>query len=265
MRLFRCACHSGLSYLRSPADAASGAPAPKSGGKVDASVFKDIAAASRILADQGVVDGFGHVSMRHPHDSNRFLMSRSLAPALVTPDDILEYDLECECVDARGFGSFLERFIHGSIYRARPDINAVAHSHSPNVIPFGLTGRPMQAMFHNAAFIARGVPIFDISEKFGATDMLVGNNSKGDALSAVLADKDVVLMRAHGSVATGPDLQTAVFRAVYTELNARMLVTATMLGGHIAALSPEEGRLADEVNRNAGFRAWDLWKSRVGY
>ena len=118
MRLFRCACHSGLAYYRSPADAASGAPAPKSGGKVDASVLKDIAAASRILADQGVVDGFGHVSMRHPHDPHRFLMSRSVAPALVTPDDILEYDLEGECGDARGFGSFLERFIHGCIYRS---------------------------------------------------------------------------------------------------------------------------------------------------
>jgi HCOMODA/2-hydroxy-3-carboxy-muconic semialdehyde decarboxylase len=232
---------------------------------VDAALVEDLVAANHILVNQGVLDGFGHVSMRDPRNPQHLLLSRSMAPALTTAADILEYDLDCNAIDDRGRSGFLERFIHGSIYRARPDINAVAHSHSPNVIPFGLTGRPLQAMFHNAAFIARGVPIFDISEKFGATDMLVGNNPKGDALSDVLADKDVVLMRAHGSVATGPDLQTAVFRAVYTELNARMQVTATMLGGNIAALSPEEGRLADEVNRNAGFRAWDLWKSRVGF
>jgi HCOMODA/2-hydroxy-3-carboxy-muconic semialdehyde decarboxylase len=267
MRLFRCACHSGLSYLRAPADAGSGSPAPRSGGSVDPSVLADLAAASRILADQGVVDAFGHVSMRHPNDPNRFLMSRSLAPALVTPDDIMEYDLDCECVYPRGRGSFLERFIHGEIFRARPDVMAVAHSHSANVIPFGLVDKPMQAMFHNAAFIARGVPVFDINEKFGDTDMLVGNAQKGVALAQSLCDKDIVLMRAHGSVATGPSLPVAVFRAVYTEMNARLQFQTMMLGGGspIAALSPGEGVLADKVNLSSASRAWDLWKRRVGF
>jgi ribulose-5-phosphate 4-epimerase/fuculose-1-phosphate aldolase len=267
MRLFRCACHSGLSYLRAPADAGSGSPAPRSGGPVDPSVLADLAAASRILADQGVVDAFGHVSMRHPNDPSRFLMSRSLAPALVTPDDIMEYDLDCECVDPRGRGSFLERFIHGEIFRARPDVMAVAHSHSANVIPFGLVDKPMQAMFHNAAFIARGVPVFDINEKFGDTDMLVGNAQKGVALAQSLGDKDIVLMRAHGSVATGPSLPVAVFRAVYTEMNARLQFQTMMLGGGspIAALSPGEGVLADKVNLSSASRAWDLWKRRVGF
>jgi len=157
---------------------------PKSAGAVEAELLRDLAAASRILAAQGVVDGFGHVSMRHPAAPDRYLMARSIAPALVTPGDIIEYDLDSTPCNANGRGSFLERFIHGEIYKARPEIGAVVHSHSPSVIPFGLVGVPMQAMFHNAAFIAAGVPVFDIREKFGATDMLVSDGVKGVALAA---------------------------------------------------------------------------------
>src|SRR3990172_3056857 len=157
--------------------------APKSAGAVGADVLADLAAASRVLAAQGVVDGFGHVSMRHPSAPDRYLMARSIAPALVTPDDIVEYDLDSNPRDADGRSSFLERFIHGEIYKARPDIRSVVHSHSPSVIPFGLVGVPMQAMFHNAAFIAAGVPVFDIRDKFGATDMLVSNGLRGMALA----------------------------------------------------------------------------------
>ncbi|HEY6863992.1 MAG TPA: class II aldolase/adducin family protein, partial [Burkholderiales bacterium] len=225
----------------------------------------DLAAASRILAAQGVVDGFGHVSMRHPQAPNRYLMARSLAPALVTPADIVEYDLDSNAVNAEGRPSFLERFIHGEIYKARPDIMAVVHSHSPSVIPFGLVGVPMRAMFHNAGFIAEGVPVFDIREKFGVTDMLVGNGDKGVALAQVMGRKDIVLMRAHGSVACGATLQSAVFRAVYTEVNARIQHWTSALagGGPIAAVEPEEGKLCDVVNRTAGLRAWDLWRAQV--
>src|SRR5262249_24330873 len=194
----------------------------KSGGPVAASFIADLAAASRILAANGVVDAFGHVSVRHPTAPDRYLMSRSLAPALVTPDDILEYDLNSNALNANGRGSFLERFIHGEIYKVRPDIHSIVHSHSPSVIPFGMVDVPMQAMFHTAAFLAAGVPVFDIREKFGATDMLVGNPAKGVALASVMGRNDVVLMRAHGSVACGATLQTAVFRAVYTEVNARI-------------------------------------------
>jgi HCOMODA/2-hydroxy-3-carboxy-muconic semialdehyde decarboxylase len=192
-------------------------------------------------------------------------MSRSLAPALVTPDDILEYDLDSNPLNPNGRGSFLERFIHGEIYRARPDIQSIVHSHSPSVIPFGLVAVPMRAMFHNAAFIAAGVPVFDIREKFGATDMLVGNPEKGVALAGVMGTKDVVLMRAHGSVACGTTLQTAVFRAVYTEVNARIQHWTVALnnGGSVAALDAEEGQLADAINETAGRRAWDLWRSKV--
>jgi ribulose-5-phosphate 4-epimerase/fuculose-1-phosphate aldolase len=241
------------------------ADAPASGGRVPADLLADLAAASRILVTQGVVDGFGHVSMRHPSAPGRYLMARSIAPALVTPDDIIEYDLDSHPCNANGRGSFLERFIHGEIYKARPDVMSVVHSHSPSVVPFGLVGVPMQAMFHNAAFIAAGVPVFDIREKFGATDMLVGNGAKGVALAQVMGRKDIVLMRAHGSVACGPTLQTAVFRAVYTEVNARIQHWTMALGRgeQPAALDDEEGRLADAVNQGAGMRAWDLWRSQV--
>ena len=131
---------------------------PESGGAVAPELIADLAAASRILAAQGVVDGFGHVSMRHPHAPERYFLSRSMAPALVMPDDIIEYDLDSNACNAEGRGGFLERFIHGQIYRARPDVMAVVHTHSPSVIPFGLVGTEMHAMFHNAAFIAAGVP-----------------------------------------------------------------------------------------------------------
>ncbi len=239
--------------------------APKSGGPVAAELLRDLAAASRILAAQGVVDGFGHVSMRHPSVPGRYLMARSIAPALVTPDDIIEYDLDSNPCNANGRGSFLERFIHGAIYKARPDIQSVVHSHSPSVIPFGLVGVPMRAMFHNAAFIAAGVPVFDIRVKFGATDMLVRDGEKGVALAEMMGGKDIVLMRAHGAVACGPTLQSAVFRAVYTEVNARIQHWTVALrgGAAMAALDAEEGRLADVPNQTAGTRAWDLWRTQV--
>jgi HCOMODA/2-hydroxy-3-carboxy-muconic semialdehyde decarboxylase len=271
MRLFNCACHAQgfmAQAVFAPADGAGAPPLPPaSGGAVPASVLDDLAAASRILAQQGVFDAFGHISIRHPTNPKRFLMSRSLAPALVTADDIMEFDLDCEACEARGRSGFLERFIHGEIYKLRADVNCVVHSHSPSVVPFSLVGAPMRAMYHNAAFLAQGVPVFDISEKFGATDMLVGNHAKGAELARVLADKPVALMRAHGSVAVGPSLQHGVFRAIYTEVNARLQIQAATLtgafGGSIAALSAEEGALADAVNLNVVSRPWELWKERA--
>jgi HCOMODA/2-hydroxy-3-carboxy-muconic semialdehyde decarboxylase len=226
-------------------------------------VLKDLAAASRILVDQGVFDAAGHVSMRHPGAADRFLMSRSLAPALVTADDIMEFSLEGEPCDPRGRSSFLERFLHAEIYRKRADVMAIAHGHSAAVIPFGLVGMPMRATYHNAAFLAAGVPVFDIRDRFGTTDILVGSPERGAALAEVLGDKSVALLRAHGFVAVGPSLQLAVFRAVFTEVSARVQLQATLLGGPIAALDEEEGRKADAVNLATVGRAWELWKRRV--
>jgi|TARA_A100001388_G_scaffold211114_1_gene161676 HCOMODA/2-hydroxy-3-carboxy-muconic semialdehyde decarboxylase len=238
---------------------------PPSAGQVDPAIIADLAAAARILAARGVVDGFGHVSMRHPSAPDRYLMAKSIAPALVKPADIIEYTLDSDPCEDLGRGSFLERFIHGEIYKMRPDVNAVVHSHSPSVIPFGLVKNQMKAMFHNAAFLATGVPIFDIRRSFGMTDMLVCDCAKGLALAETLEDKHVALMRAHGSVATGDSLQTAVFRAVYTEVNARIQLSAISIAedGGIEALEAEEGILADEINKTAGMRAWNLWRMEI--
>lgn len=239
---------------------------PASGGSVAPDRVADLAAAARILAARGVVDAFGHVSMRHPAAPDRYLMSRALAPASVTPSDIVEYDLDSTACDPDAPKGFLERFIHGQVYRARPDVGAVVHSHSPSVIPFGLTKAPMQACFHNAAFLAQGVPVFDIAKEYGATDMLVSDNDKGVAFAACLADKPVAMMRAHGSVACGPSLEVAVFRAVYTEVSARVQHWAMALseaGEDLAVLSQEEGRLADVPNQTAGLRAWALWRAEI--
>jgi ribulose-5-phosphate 4-epimerase/fuculose-1-phosphate aldolase len=231
--------------------------------EVDASTLQDLAAASRILADQGVFDAAGHVSMRHPANPERFLMSRSLAPALVTADDIMEFTLDCEPCDARGRTAFIERHLHGEIYRARPDVMGVAHGHSPAVVPFGLVSTPMRATYHNAAFLASGVPVFDIRDTFGATDIVINSSARGAALARALADKAVVLLRAHGFVAVGPSLQVAVFRAIFTEVSARVQLQAEALGGPLAALDDEEGRKADAINLATVGRSWEFWKRRV--
>ena len=216
---------------------------------------EELAIASRILADLGVFDAAGHVSMRHPVNGDRFLMSRSLAPALVTPPDIMEFTLASEPCDPRGRAPFIERYLHGEIYRKRPDVLGIAHGHSPAVIPFGLTTTAMRATYHNAAFLAAGVPVFDIRATFGVTDIVVSR--------AALGDKAVVLLRAHGFIAVGPSIQTAVFRAVFTEISARVQLQAAALGGPIAALDAEEGRLADAINIATVGRSWELWKRRV--
>ena len=239
--------------------------AARSKGKsqVGRAVLEDLAAASRILVDQGVFDAAGHVSMRHPGNPKRFLMSRSLAPELVTAGDIMEFDLDCEAIDPKGRNGFIERYLHGEIYKKRADVMAIAHSHSASVIPFGLTNVPMRAMYHNAAFLAAGVPVFDIREKFGVTDIVISTAAKGAALAAALGDKPVALLRAHGMVVVAESLPVAVFRAIFTEASARVQLQTVALGGPIAALDAEEGRLADVVNVNTVGRSWDLWKRRV--
>jgi HCOMODA/2-hydroxy-3-carboxy-muconic semialdehyde decarboxylase len=236
---------------------------PTSAGPVEPALLEDLVAASRILVDQGVLDAFGHVSVRHPRDASRFLMSRSLAPALVASVDIVEHDLDGKGIDDNGRDLFLERFIHAEIYRVRPDVNAVVHSHSPSVIPFSVVRRPMRAMYHNAAFLAQGVPVFDIRKHFGMTTMLVANAAIGKALAGDLGDKPVVLMRGHGSVAVGPSLPIAVFRAVYTEVNAKLQTQAMTIGGPIIFLEPEEGLLADKTNEQVAGRPWELWKRKA--
>ena len=238
--------------------------APASAGPVDRALIDDLVAANRILADQGVVDGYGHVSLRHPADPQRYLMSRSIAPELVTAGDVMEYDLDSTAVDARGRTSYLERFIHGEIYRVRPDVKAVVHNHSPSVIPFGVSTAPLRPLYHMSAFLGGGVPVFDIKVAAGQpTDMLVRTPALGRALAQTLGDRPVSLMRGHGAVVVGDSLPRVVFRSVYTEVNARLQAQAMALGGPVTYLDDEEARRADASVGGTVPRPWELWKKKA--
>lgn len=252
----------GVALLAGRIDASAQTPSASLPG-VDPALLEDIAVGSRVLADFGVLDGFGHVSARSPTNPNHFLMSRSLAPALVTADDIMEFDLDGNPVDARGRKVFLERFIHAEIYRARPDVMGVVHTHSPGVIPFSVSKVPLRAMFHNPSFLAVGVPVWDIRKDFGETNMLVSNSAIGKSLAATLGDKPVVLMRGHGDVAVGPSVKMAVFRAYYTDVDAKLQAQALALGGEPNYLTPGEGAKADETNFAVMDRIWNLWRMKV--
>ena len=261
-RLVRFSFVVALALLAGRLDASAQMPSASLPG-VDPALLEDVVVGSRILADFGVVDGFGHVSARHPTNPNHFLMSRSLAPALVTADDIMEFDLDGNPVDARGRTVFLERFIHSEIYKARPDVMSVVHTHSPGVIPFSVSKVPLRAMFHNPAFLAVGVPVWDIRKDFGETSMLVANAALGKSLADTLGDKPVVLMRGHGDVTVGPTVKMAVFRAYYTDVNAKLQAQAIALGGEPNYLTPGEGVKADQTNFAVMDRIWNLWRMKV--
>jgi ribulose-5-phosphate 4-epimerase/fuculose-1-phosphate aldolase len=236
---------------------------PASGGPVDPALIEDLVAGNRILYDQNVVDGFGHISVRHPKDPNRYLLSKSMAPALVTADDIVEYDLDSNPVNANGRTSYLERFIHGEIYKVRPDVMSVVHSHSAGVIPFADTGVPLRPMNHISSFLGEGVPVFEIRTVGGpATDMLIRNAALGKALAAKLGKHSIMLMRGHGSVAAAKSIKDVVFRSIYTEVNARMQAEAMKLGKP-EFLNTEEAAAATKTNEALVGRPWELWKRRA--
>jgi len=239
-------------------------PVSAAGSTADPKLIEDLVAANRILVDQGVVDGYGHVSVRHDRDPSRYLMSRALAPELVTAADILEHDLDNNASDAQGRALYLERFMHGAIYKARPDVKAIVHSHSPSVIPFGVSGVPLRPLYHMSAFLHAGAPVFDIRAAAGAqTDMLVRTPELGRALAKVLGDNAVVLMRGHGAVVVGTSLPHAVFRSIYTELNARLQAEALGLSKKVVYLAPEEARRAEATMESTIPRAWELWKRKA--
>jgi ribulose-5-phosphate 4-epimerase/fuculose-1-phosphate aldolase len=240
---------------------ANAQPAPSADPALAAAI-EDLVAASHILADQGVVDAYGHVSIRHPSNPNHYLMSRSLAPAQVTAADIMEFELDSNPIDQQGRNLFIERFIHGEVYKARPDVNAVVHSHSPAVIPFGITSVPLRPVAHTAAFLWPGVPVWEIRDTAIVNDMLVRNGVLGKALATTLGNKPVALMRGHGDVVVGKNVQTAVARAIYTEVDARILTAALGLGGPITYISAEEGGVIDQRPGDET-RAWNMWKDRV--
>jgi ribulose-5-phosphate 4-epimerase/fuculose-1-phosphate aldolase len=243
--------------------ASSGAPQGTASLANNPQLIEDLVYANRILYDQQVLDGFGHVSARSDKDPSHFLMSRSMAPGLVTAGDIMEFDRDGEPVDARGRNAYVERYIHAAIYRVRPDVKAIVHSHSPDLIPYGVTGTVLRPVYHVTAFIGLGAPIFDTHDEFGDTDMLIRNNQLGDALAKTLGNSGIVLMRGHGFVAVGNSIRVAVYRAIYTQLNARVQAEAMKLGP-VKFLTPGEAEKARKVTEGTVGRPWELWKAHVG-
>jgi len=224
--------------------------------------LEDLVAANRILAMEGVLDGYGHVSLRAEGKPGHFVMSRSLAPQLVTLADLMEHGADSEPVgdDRKGY---LERFLHGEIYRSRPDVMAIVHSHAESVVPFGVTRGKLRPVYHMASFLWSGVPLFDMRKFRTESDLLVRDRELGEALAGTLGKCPCVLMRGHGMTVVGDSIPEAVFRAIYTAMNAKLQAQAAALGGPIEFLSEAEGRLATAANRPTIERPWQLWKAKA--
>ena len=228
------------------------------------SLIEDLVISYRTLAEEGVIDAYGHVSVRSEKNPNRYLMARQLAPELVTEDDILEFDLDSNPVDPKGRKFYNERYIHGEIFRARPEVMAVVHNHAPAVVPFSCTSRsPLKPIYHMSAFIGLGVPNWDIRDAQKGSDMLVRTPYLGQSLAKKLGKHPAVLMRGHGSTCVGENLQRAVGRSVYLEQNARMQFQAMMLAGPKGKVVYMD---AKECAANTSWqnydRSWNLWRTR---
>ena len=225
--------------------------------------LEDLVAAYRILAEHGVIDAYGHVSIRSPKDPGRYYIARSIAPEIVQLDDMMEYDLDSTPIDPRGRESVRERFIHGEVYKARPDVMAVVHNHSPSVIPFSVTGVPMRPIYHMASFVGEGIPNFEIRDFAQSTDLLVKTPELGKALASVLSSKPAALMRGHGAVVVGENIARAVGRSVYLEQSAQLQMQAMQLApnGKITYLDDGEVKASNPVQNYA--RAWPMWREKA--
>ena len=232
---------------------------------MERSELEDLVAANRILAEHGVIDAYGHVSLRSPKDPKRFFLARAIAPETVQPEDILEYDLDAKPLDFEGIkagmDSVNERFIHSEIYRARPDVMSVVHNHSPSVVPFSVTGVKMRALFHMASFIGDGLPNFEIRKVKKGSDLLVRDPKLGAALARTLGKSAAALMRGHGSVTVGENLQRAVGRSVYLEMSAIMQMQALLLSKKITYFDAAEVKASSPVQDYK--RAWPLWREKA--
>lgn len=228
--------------------------------------IRELVIANRILANEGVLDAFGHISIRHQERPDRYWMARSRSPELVEAGDIMEFDLDNNPVDQRGRAMYAERPIHGCIYAARPDVMAVCHNHAHSLVPFGVTGGAIKPIWHMAAGIGSEVPIWDIREQFGDTDLLVTSNDMGRSLADKLGPRRVCLMRGHGGVVAAHDLKATVFIAIYLMVNAALLEEARAMG-EVKSLSDGEIRLAAErlFTPLAQDRAWEYWCRRAGF
>jgi ribulose-5-phosphate 4-epimerase/fuculose-1-phosphate aldolase len=221
----------------------------------------DLVAANRILAAHGVIDAYGHVSLRSPRNPQRYYLARSLAPESVRPEDLIEYDLDSKPLDDQGRESVGERFIHGEVYKARPEVMAVVHNHSPSVIPFSVSGVPMKPIFHMSAFVGEGVPVFEIRDVEKGTDLLVKTPKLGAALAKTLSNKPASLMRGHGAVVVGESLPRAVGRSIYLEQSARLQMQAMLLSKDLTYLDQAEVRAANPLQDYK--RAWPLWRDKA--
>ena len=226
-------------------------------------LIDDLVVANHILYSEGVVDGFGHVSVRHDKDPSRFLLSRSIAPGTVIADDIMEHDLDGNPVEPKGRKPYLERFIHSEIYRTRPDVIAIVHSHSPAVIPFSVTRTALKPVSHMAGFLRSATPNFEIRDAGGPeTDMLIRTPELGAALARTLGPAAFSLMRGHGAVAVGDSIKQAVYRAYYAEMNARLQLEAMKLG-EITFLNDAESANSEAANYANLDRPWSVWKKKL--
>ena len=224
----------------------------------------ELAVANRILAHEGVIDAFGHVSVRHPDDPGRYFLSRSRSPELVEPDDILEFDLHSQPVKPPTVQLYAERVIHGEIFKARPDVIAVCHHHAAAVMPFCISGDPIVPVFHLGASMGAVAPFWDSRDDFGDTNLLVVKPAEGASLARALGKHSMVLMRRHGATVVGVSLRELVFRAIYSCDNARYLSEAKRLG-NVGPLSPGEIEMAQAIYQlpNAQSRAWEYWATRL--
>jgi ribulose-5-phosphate 4-epimerase/fuculose-1-phosphate aldolase len=233
-------------------------------------LIEDLVAANRILARENVVDAYGHVSVRHPEHPDHFLLSRARTPQCIEASDIMEFTLDGTALDAQGRMPYLERFIHGSMYEARPEVRSVIHNHSHSVIPFGVGGEPIRPLLHNCACIGHSVPVWDSRETFGDTDLLVSNMTMGRELARFVGAQPTCLMRGHGSVVVGTSLRNAVYTAIALKANAELQLQARQFPT-INFLSPGEIKKMNELSSRidglplAGSdRAWEYWCYRAG-
>lgn len=256
-------CGRALCFLIVLVVSSAGAAAQASAEANGRDTIGELVAANHVLAKLKLLDAFGHVTIRNPANPQRYLMARSIAPALVTEQDIIEFDLDSNAIDARGRAPSIERFIHGEIYRLRADVNAIVHSHSPTIIPFSVSKTPLRPISHVAGFLSPAVPVYDPRATAGPSNLLISNRELGKALAEALGQNAVALIRGHGNAVVATNVGLATYRAFYTEMSAQLLLQTRLLDGPITYLDPEEAARINDLRQTGYVRQWELWKREL--